>query len=240
MRVEQKKESWEQLHNDTQLTPERTAPSPIIVDYLSRNIALETNTPIRQTKALEVGFGMGRNMMYLAEHDYCQYIVGVDMIQSALAKGRQHADERGFGDRCSFFQAVAGEPFPFEDDAFDFVFDVMSASTFISDDAARKSYASEVNRILKKGGVFFAYTGKSDGKYFACLDPQRKIGESGYFKRSMDGTMEKAYSRVEMINLFSPLVPVLMEPQSYYFRAFGEQEVHRPEGFWFAIFKKLM
>lgn len=236
--AKQNREKWGRLHRNTQLTRERTISSPIIVDYLSRRFALETDTPARQKKALEIGFGIGRNMMYLAEKNYCQYVVGIDMIEEALTKGRLLAQRKGYSDRCNFLHAIAGETFPFEDNSFDFVFDIMSASTFICDDRLRNIYASEVSRVLKKGGVFFVYTGNADGEYFKNLDPQRKIGKTGCFVRSMDKTTEKAYIKKEIINLFSPLEPVVMEAQSRYFRAFGAQDLHRVEGFWFAVFRK--
>ncbi|MFA7097430.1 MAG: methyltransferase domain-containing protein [Gammaproteobacteria bacterium] len=149
---------------------------------------------------------------------------------------RQLATLRGLSEKCSYIRGRAGETFPFEDHSFDFIFDIMAASTFMVGNGLRERYSREIKRLLKPGGVLFIFTGRSDGEYQKKLDISRRGVEDGTFYRSMDGTLEKGYTRSEIINLCSPLKPAVLESQSRYFRAFGHQELVRPEGFWFAVF----
>ncbi len=237
MPVEQDIINWEHLHEVTELTPERIAPPSVINDYISRNISLSTDTPIHDKKGVEIGFGLGRNIMYLLENNYCQYFVGIDQTESALNKGKLHAEIRGFKDRCDFVRAIAGNVFTYKDASFDFALDVMAASVFISHVDARKMYAKEIYRILKPGGIFFIFTGNADGEFYKTTDLP-KGSEPGTFYRNIDGALEKAYTKQEIIALFSPLEPIILEPQSHYLRAFSEQELQRSAGFWFAVFKK--
>lgn len=230
--------NWMNLHCATELTADRTAPCPVVVEFLSRKISLQTNTPYRETIGLDVGFGLGRNMMFLLESGYCYRFIGIDQTEAALEKGRLHAVSRGLIGRCDLSLITAGSLFPFPDESIDFSLDVMAASTFISNSEARKVYGEEICRILKPGGVYFVFTGKHGGDVRDKLGPESGIDEPGTFRRSMDGAVEKTYTDEEIRNFLPSLSPVVLESQSRYLRAFGEQEVYRPEGFWFGVFRK--
>lgn len=229
---------WEKLHRQTDLSNNRINPSPIILDFLSRNIFPKINSSSKEQNCLEVGVGIGRNLICLAEHNYCGNYFGLDHTDEALNKAKQLADSKGYSNIFHFVKGVAGEKFTFENNSFDFVFDIMAASTFIMGDNVRRAYAKEVNRILKPGGIFFVFTGNTDSDYFNQLSEQRKGSEPGTFRRSMDGTMEKSYTKNEILSLYAPLESIILESQSHYFRAFGEQVLTRPGGFWFGIFIK--
>jgi len=230
--------NWMNLHSETELTSDRTAPCPVVVDFLSRKTPLQTNTPHRETVGLDIGFGLGRNIMFLLESNFCHRFIGIDQTEAALRKGRLHAISRGLVDRCDLLLLTAGSPFPFPDDSVDFALDIMAASTFISNPEARKAYGEEICRILKPGGVFFVFTGKQGGDVRDKLDSGAANDEPGTFRRSMDGAVEKTYTAEEIKDLLPSLSSVVLESQSHYLRAFGEQVVCRPEGFWFGIFRK--
>ncbi len=229
--------NWKHLHEATNLSRERLAPSPIIVDYLNRNITLHTNTVEQEKTGLEIGCGFARNIMFLLEKNYCQNFIGIDQTEEALSKSNIHAEIKGFKNRCKFVLATAGDFFTFDDEYFDFSLDIMAASVFISNLKLRKLYAKEVFRMLKPGGIFFIFTGNSESNFYKNSN-LHKGNEAGTFYRSMDNLIEKTYTKKELIELFYPLKPVILEPQSIYIRAFGEQELYRQEGFWFAIFRK--
>ena len=230
-------EIWKHLHEITELSEERVIPSPVIVDYLHRNIVIDTNTREQEKIGLEIGCGFARNIIFLLEKNYCQNFVGVDQTETALLKSTIHAGMRGLKNRCQFILATAGCGFPFDNGYFDFSLDIMAASVFIANPKLRKLYAEEVFRLLKPGGIFFIFTGNSDSNFYKNSN-LRKGNEAGTFYRNMDNLMEKTYTKKELIELFYPLKPIILEPQSIYVRAFGEQELHRQEGFWFAIFRK--
>ena len=230
-------ENWRRLHEATDLAEERLVPSPVVVDYLSRNIILHTNTLEQEKTGLEIGCGFARNIMFLLEKNYCQNFVGIDQTEAALFKSAIHAEIKELKNRSKFVFATAGDVFPFGDECFDFSLDIMAASVFISNLKLRKLYAKEIFRTLKPGGIFFIFTGNSDGNFYKKSN-LRKGSEAGTFYRSIDNLIEKTYTKEEITRLFYPLEPLILEPQSIYVRAFGEQKLYRQEGFWFAIFRK--
>jgi ubiquinone/menaquinone biosynthesis C-methylase UbiE len=236
MKETQNFDVWQNLHSVTGFDINRIKPSPIIVDYHNRQIMLKRGND--KTVGLEVGCGIGRNIVYLANNGYCDKFVGLDHTDLALEKARILAESNNCSDQCTFIKGIAGKIFDFKDHSFDFIFDIMAASTFIMGDNNRKIYSNEVKRILKPGGILFIYTGCADGEYFASLHDSRRGNDNGTFRRSMDGTMEKAYTREEIVALYGDLKTILQETRSEYFRAFGEQKLIRKDGFWYIILEK--
>ncbi len=229
---------WEKLHSSTKLTTNRINPSPIIKQFIDRNITLKTNTPKGMRSALEIGVGIGRNIAYLSENNYCDIFYGIDMTEEAIANAKQLACINHMEEKCHFMLGKAENKLPFPNSSFDFVFDIMAALTFMIGQDNRINYSKELLRILKPGGLYFFYTGRSDGIYQASLDDTRRGTEAGTFFRSMDGTLEKGYTQKEVVSLFEPMTLLTLESQSKYYRAFGHQELVRQDGFWFGVFMK--
>lgn len=230
-------ENWKHLHKVTELSEERMIPSPVIVDYLSRNITLHTNSDEQEKIGLEIGCGFARNILFLLEKNYCQNFIGIDQTETALIKSVIHSEIKELKNRCQFILATAGNIFPFNDESIDFILDVMAASVFITNSKLRKAYFKEISRVLKPGGIFFIFTGNSDGDFYKKSN-LCKGSEIGTFHRCIDNLLEKTYTKEELIDLLYPMEPVILEPQSIYVRAFGEQKLYRKEGFWFSVFRK--
>lgn len=232
------REVWRGLHEAVAITPERTAPCPVVIDYLSRGIKIQTNTPLSDVIGLDVGCGIGRNTAFLLDKSYCSRFVGIDQTDAILDKSRIYAAQMNLVDRCSFQRAFAGKHLRFADASFDFVMDVMAASTFIASVDERMVYGAEICRLLKPGGVLFVFTGRLDGVINDKLGECAGL-EPGTFRRSLDGMLEKAYTEAEIRGLFPTLDAIVLEPQSHYTRAFGDQDLYRLGGFWFSVFRKV-
>lgn len=99
------------------------------------------------TSVLELGFGGGANLWFAARQGF--RIAGVDVSDRALeVASRLLEQDRLTGElrRSEFF------PLPFQDQAFDLVFDRGSLST-VSAEAVEQAVA-EVRRVLRPGGKF--------------------------------------------------------------------------------------
>ena len=100
----------------------------------------------KDTYVLEVGCGVGAMACYLAKKYGCN-VVGVDLLESMIARSNERAQKEGVEDGVEFRVADA-QDIPFEDALFDVVIGE-SVLTFIKD---KQRAVSECARVTKPGG----------------------------------------------------------------------------------------
>jgi len=100
----------------------------------------------QDTYVLEVGCGVGATACYLAKKYGCR-VVGVDLLESMIARSNERARREGMSDLVEFRVADA-QGLPFEDALFDVVIGE-SVLTFIRD---KHCAASECARVTRPGG----------------------------------------------------------------------------------------
>jgi len=100
----------------------------------------------QDTYVLEVGCGVGATACYLAKKYGCN-VVGVDFLESMIARSNERARREGMSDLVEFRVADA-QGLPFEDALFDVVIGE-SVLTFIRD---KHCAASECARVTRPGG----------------------------------------------------------------------------------------
>lgn len=123
---------------DTEITP------PEVVELIEG----DTVPPGR---VLDLGCGSGTNCVYLARHGWRP--VGVDF--SFLAIWRAHRRVRREGVDCRFHRADVTY-MSFLDEPFDFALDVGCLHSVALD--RRASYAAEVSRLVRPGGLYMLYS----------------------------------------------------------------------------------
>ena len=130
----------------------------------------ESNAP----RVLEVGFGAGNNLWFLADAGFV--VSGIEYSATAVI----HARERLEGLSLSADLRVGNlKDLPFEDNSFDFVLDRAALTHNLHTDV--HAAAKEIHRVLVPGGEFFSFT------LFGEEHPDRRFsrevapGSSDYF-----------------------------------------------------------
>lgn len=116
---------------------------------------------------LDLGCGLGHNLLPLARAYPQAEIVGVDLAAPMLRYG--HARAVGMGLGRVIFQQANAERLPFEDGSFDFIYSTMFLHE--TSHAALRNILAEVRRLLAPGGLHVhleqpPYRGMSDFEQF--------------------------------------------------------------------------
>ena len=134
-------------------------------------------------KILDLGTGTGYLAFPFAEKYKQTEIVGLDIVEKALEENRKRAEEEGLNNL--HFVNYAGTAFPFEDHSFDMVITRYALHHF----PAIKDTFREINRVLKKNGLFFLSDPAPNDD-----DTERFVDE--YMQMKKDGHI-KFYTRQE-------------------------------------------
>lgn len=226
---------WDKLHNEFSHKTIRTKVNYAIKKIASQKDLINTNTV--KSRTLEIGCGFGRNLSYLIEQQFSDEYIGLDMTDTAIEKcsiALSNYIKKGV---LSLDKGDVGKKINYPDSYFDCVFDIMSAITFIVDEDERKKYFSEVNRVLKSGGVYFFLTARKSG-IFKDVFIDETLLKKGFVKRKFDSMLERVYSYDELIGLLDGLDLINLEVASEHTRAFGDENFIREKGFWLGSFRK--
>ena len=132
-------------------------------------------------RVLDLGSGLGKNAIFLAERG--AVVTGMEIsekaIEIALERARQvnihviiipeeismYLDSDSHGNDTlgvvTFLHADIGALYPFKDNSFNLVLDVISSNSL--NEKGREVYIKEVQRVLKSGGYFFVRALAKDG-----------------------------------------------------------------------------
>lgn len=228
-------DKWENLHQKSANKFTRIQPNDTIKKILSLKNKVRTYSDY--TRTLEIGCGFGRNLSYLINHKFSSYYSGIDLTKVAIQKSSETLSTAVKNGIVDLKLGNVGHQINYPDNYFDYVFDIMSAITFIVDEKERKRYFSEITRVLKPGGAYFFLAARKEGKFMDAY-PDEALLEEGYIRRKIDSMLERVYTSEELATLLSPLKKIHLEISSEHTRAFGDEKFIRDEGFWFGYFKK--
>jgi SAM-dependent methyltransferase len=151
---------WEREYHDSKLVTKSFEPQADVLRFL-RFLRKECNYDITHTtQVLDLGCGVGRNALYVADH-YGAHAIGYDFASAAISLAHQQNKLLDLKSLVTFEIRSIGEPLPLPDVSVDLVFDV-TASHLLNPDE-RNVYLQEVFRVLKPGGYFFVRTLCRDG-----------------------------------------------------------------------------
>lgn len=234
-RSQQNKSKWEALHKKSADESVRTTPSYAIKRIYESLELIQTQSITVNT--LEIGCGFGRNLHYLITHGFSDNYVGIDQTDIAISKSKELLSDYQQKGIVQLMKANAAGELPFPDAHFDCIFDIMSAITFIPDEAVRVAYFNNVVRLLKPGGAYF-FLAVSSQAVFNDKVVDATLDEPGLFKRKFDNMIEKAYSAEELKRYLAGLSVCCLDVVSEHTRAFGDEKFERENGFWFGCFTK--
>jgi cyclopropane fatty-acyl-phospholipid synthase-like methyltransferase len=155
------------------------APPPEIV-------ALAADTP--PGRALDVGCGFGRAVIYLAERGWSA--VGVDFVPQAIAEAQRRAAVAGVVDRAAFHVASATD-LAFLAPPFDVIIDVGCMHSFTAE--MLPAYRDEIARLLRPGGQYVLFAHLRD-----AAEPEREDGPRGIAETAIHDLLYGAF-RLERV-----------------------------------------
>lgn len=156
---------------------------------------------------LELGCGNGKTLDALARRSW--RVTAVDISSHAVSLARQHP-----ATATASLVVADAECLPFREGVFDAVFLVHVAGHV--PEQGRRAVASEVCRVLRPGGAAFF-------RGFSIEDMRAGKGvevEKQTFRRG-DGIITHYFTEAEVVDLFAPLIPVLVQTDRWQLRVRG-------------------
>ena len=114
-------------------------------------------------RVLELGFGAGNNLWFLAEAGFA--VSGIEYSSTAVAHARTRLDDLGFS---ADLRVGDLKDLPFDDGSFDFVLDRGALTQNLHSDV--RAAAAEIHRCLTPRGEFLSFTLFGEGH------PERRFG----------------------------------------------------------------
>jgi len=136
-------DEWDQIYRKYPLKSlgwELGRPRPILVEFVEKGF-------IKKGKALDICCGAGTNTVYLAENGF--EVTGIDISSKAIEYAKKKAQQAKVKIN---FMSQNFINLPFEDEEFDFIFDMGCFHHVEIED--RTKFIKGVHRVLKKDGSY--------------------------------------------------------------------------------------
>ena len=169
---------WDQIYKKYPLEElgwELGKPRPILREYVEKGL-------LKKGKALDICCGAGTNTVYLAEKGF--EVTGIDISPTAIGYAEKKAAQANVH---VSFKVQDFLELPFEDEEFDFVFDMGCFHHVKPED--RATFINGVHRVLKKRGNYmltcFSYKNGPAWNHFTrqqLIDLFSSLFEMGEFR----------------------------------------------------------
>ena len=161
---------------------------------------------------LDLGSGTGKNSLFLAERG-CE-VIGMEISSTAIDLAKRKAEELKVSN-LQFLQASIGSEFPFANNSFDLLLDVVSSNSLSQSE--RKVYIKECERVLKPGGYMFVKALCKDGDKNAQNLLQNFPGEElDTYRMPKTGIIEKVFTEKQITKLYAQFNFLKLERTSSY------------------------
>jgi len=193
-------QAWNQEYQNAQGVPTstRTTPSSAIkrlLDYIVEH-KLEVGKD-----AIDLGCGIGRNALYLADQGY--HVMAVDFAESALEKFRDKLEDSPQAQRISLKQMNLAKKLPFPDNSFDLATDIVTTMTLTPDELP--GFEAELRRVVRPNGLFLTYVLSADDGFLEATAPGKSattVEESGITDNYLsEAQLRKLYKDWEVLEM---------------------------------------
>lgn len=174
---------------------------------------------LQMNMALDIGSGLGRNSIYMAQNGFAQ-VVGVEIVDSAIDQAKKAVDELALQNKITFINKSVEDTLPFEDKSFDLIVDMMVMH--LLDTNERAKYFAEIQRLLKPKGFFVFYTIAAESQAAKSLFESNPGPEENSYIIPQSGMIEKAFTNDELINAFPELNVIRLDHKTQLTPAFGD------------------
>lgn len=194
---------WDREYQNPKLVTLGEEPQKDLTKCL-KYLRKERGVALEGLKVLDLGSGVGKNSIYLASlGNEC---TAVEISPTAVDIARKRAAEAGV--TVEFRVGDMGAAYPFPDASFDLALDIMSSNSL--SDTERKTYLTEVHRVLKPGGHLIVRGLCKDGdkNANALLKTHPGPEKDTYVMPGMDLT-ERVFTRDDFVAAYSPYFEIL-------------------------------
>lgn len=182
------KDVWEREYRNPQLVAFGDDAQKDVRNFLSF-LRKKEKKELSGLQVLDLGSGIGKNALHIARMG--NDVKGIEISPTAVATAEQRAKDEGVN--IEYKVRSIGEAFPFPDDTFDIVLDVMVSNSL--NEAEREVYIQEVHRTLKKGEYFFVRALCKDGdKHAKALLAMNPGKEKDTYVNTDMGLVERVFS----------------------------------------------
>lgn len=192
---------WQRDFERTRPSLERDTPSGSVVWALEE--MRKHHIPVR--KALDLGCGLGRNALYLAEQG--AEVTAMDFTSYAVEALAKEARQRDLLHRLRPIVYDVLDPWPVAEDSFDLAIDVFCFKHIV-DEAARRAYKDNLLRaLIVRGFYLISFAGPADGYYSRHMRPRRSQDPAPQEEVVVDpvnGIPSVVYSQARLIEIFHP------------------------------------
>lgn len=189
------KDVWEREYQNPKFLTKADKPQNDILRFVK--FLKKKEFTFKSIKVLDLGCGTGRNSNFFA--GLGADVVGIDISKTAIGLAKERAVEEGLN--VSYILDTIGKNLPFEDNVFDIILDVTSSNSL--DEKEREIYIEEVNRVLKKDGIFFfkglCLEADQNAKQLIKTSPGKE--KDTYFIKEI-GLTEKVWSKEDLISFY--------------------------------------
>jgi len=222
---------WEKEYQKPALLTKKSRPQKDVTRFL-HFLRKTENVVLENLKILDLGSGTGRNANYLALIG--NYVVGLEISDTALSLAKSQAKEIGV--KVDYLKHNIGIKYPFKDNFFDLILDVLSSNSL--NEKERKIYLSESHRVLKNGGYFFvkALCKEGDKNAHNLLKSNPGKEQDTYILKGM-GVQERVFSKKYFLDLYSEYFKIINLTKKTNYTRFDNQSYKR--NFWIAYLKNL-
>ncbi len=222
---------WEKEYQNPQLLTKKEGPQNDLKRFFKFLRKTEKITP-EGLDILDIGSGTGRNANYLASLG--AKVTGLEISETALALAKARAKEEGVV--VDYHLLDIGSTYPFKNEQFDVVLDVMSSNSLCEKE--REVYLKEVSRVLKKEGNFFVKAlckdGDKNAKNLLKMSPSKE--KDTYLNKEM-GLIERVFSRDDFIATYASYFKIVQLLKKTNYQRFQGQSYKR--NYWLCYLKKL-
>lgn len=203
-------EVWEKEYRNPKLITNSDEPQLDFKHYI-KWLRKTQHVDLDGLRVLDLGSGTGKNSLFLAERG--SVVTGIELSSTAVNIAKQRAKERQLD--AEFLEGSIGKKFPFENNSFDLIIDVVSSNSLT--DSERKVYIKEIKRVIKPVGFVYIKALCKDGdKNAENLIKMFPGKEKDTYVMPETGIIERVFSREDIESLYSDFEILSLERKHSY------------------------
>jgi len=193
---------WDKEYSSLKVIPSSSRKEP------SKALKLVSALLPIKGRVLEPGCGNSRNSIYLAKLG-CD-VFAIDYSTKALAHLTERAKMEKVLNKIHIYNHSVLDPLPFQDDFFDYIFDIYTFCHFL-DEQERTKYFRELSRVAGKN-AFLVFVGFSvNDEYYSqmaykknedvwiIIDPNNLIQKNLYIETGISKLLKKNFKLIHLI-----------------------------------------